>query len=115
MVQSVRALATGGPWGGPPGGIAACPPLLDSIIAPIGERLGLMGTATVSLYGILLAQIRRIYLRAPAASCPRHWRGRALVGQAIVIAGGRLLPLTGDLPLVSYAALAADVLPGPGR
>lgn len=111
VVQSLRALAAGGAFGR---GLLAADTVhvpaahTDSIIAPIGERLGLAGTlVTLALYGMLLAQIRRIYLQARTDLEALLATGVAalLIGQAVLIAGGTsgLLPLTGvTLPLVSY-------------
>jgi len=80
----------------------------DLILAAIAERLGLLATLSiVSLYAMLLAQIRR---RGKQASCSLSQLvclavAALLVGQAVLIAAGNsgLLPLTGvTLPFVSY-------------
>jgi len=111
IVQGARALAAGGLTGR---GLLAAETVhvpashTDSIIAALGERLGLVGSVTVvGLYGVMLAQLRRVYLRAGSAleALLATAVATLLVGQAIVILGGStgLVPLTGvTLPLVSY-------------
>ncbi len=111
IVQGARALAEGGVWGV---GLLASETVhvpaahTDSIIAAIGERLGLVGSlGVVLLYGVLLMQLRRAYRRAGSAleALLATAVATLLVGQAVVIIGGStgLLPLTGvTLPLVSY-------------
>lgn len=111
VVQSLRALAAGGALGRgllAPDTVHVPAAHTDSIIAPIGERLGLAGTlVTLGLYGVLLAQIRQTYLQARTHLEALLATGVAsrLIGQAVLITGGTsgLLPLTGvTLPLVSY-------------
>lgn len=111
IVQGVRALAAGGAWGrGLPAGDTVHVPAAhtDSIIAALGERLGLVGSLTVvSLYGALLIELRRAYVKAANAleAVLATAVASLLVGQAVLILGGStgLLPLTGvTLPLVSY-------------
>lgn len=111
IVQGARALAAGGIWGK---GLMASETIhvpaahTDSIIAALGERLGLLGSLTVVLlYSVLLAQLRRAYQRAGSAleALLATAIAALLVGQSVVILGGStgLVPLTGvTLPLVSY-------------
>lgn len=111
IVQGARALAAGGLGGRgllAPDTVHVPAAHTDSIIAAVGERLGLVGSlGVVLLYGVLLAQLRRAYQRAGSAleALLATAVATLLVGQAVVIIGGStgLLPLTGvTLPLVSY-------------
>lgn len=111
IVQSILAIANGGPEGRGPGlGSPALVPVAisDFIFAAIGEETGLIGTVgLIALFGILLIRGLRIAICAPDLFRRLLAAGvTAYFGiQSLLIIGGnlRLLPLTGvTLPFLSY-------------
>jgi cell division protein FtsW (lipid II flippase) len=110
IIQSILAIANGGPEGRGPGlGSPALPVAIsDFIFAAIAEETGLIGTVgLISLFGIILIRGLRIAICAPDMFRRLLAAGvTAYFGiQSLLIIGGnlRLLPLTGvTLPFLSY-------------
>ncbi len=111
IVQSLLAIANGGPEGRGPGlGSPALVPVAisDFIFSAIAEETGLIGTVgLLAIFGILLIRGLRVALGAPDMFRRLLAAGvTAYFGvQSLLIIGGnlRLLPLTGvTLPFLSY-------------
>ena len=113
--HALWALSSGGPWGlGPGVGEPQVIPAghTDLVMAALGEDLGYIGFATVTvLFGILVWRLLRISVRAPGDYTAFLTVGLtlALAVQGLVIVAGMLglLPLAGVVtPFLSYGRSA---------